>query len=268
MQKLEYEIDGKIVALNVPGSFEEMTGDQFREAIKLILEKNKSGSVSQKLTGLPKDVISCLDNFEIFSINEMFDFIYQQNLGELKFRQWKIPVIDLNEEIFYGPTSNFGNITWEEFIYTDQCMINGYYTALIAALYRPERDGYNGETDRRIPFSIYGTTSRFAKFEQLDESDKLAILVNYKSMRRASFEEAYPEIFPFYDNSDNDDHSDEIDDDEGKQNDKPMSFSWTRIHRNLLGDNIQEEEKYLNLNVHTVLNRLNELIIENRKYKK
>lgn len=60
MQKLEYEIDGKIVALDVPGSFEEMTGDQFREAIKLILEKNRSGSVSQKLTGLPKDVISCL----------------------------------------------------------------------------------------------------------------------------------------------------------------------------------------------------------------
>ncbi len=86
-------------------------------------------------------------------------------------------------------------------------------------------------------------------------------------MRRASLEDAYPEIFPLQSSEENADQTDEINDDTEKQT-EPVSFSWTRIHRNLLGDNIHEETKYLTLNVHTVLNRLNELIIENRKYKK
>ena len=46
------------------------------------------------------------------------------------------------------------------------------------------------------------------------------------------------------------------------------SFSWQNISRNILSEHFFEEEKFLKVNVHAVLHRMNNLITENRKSKK
>ena len=84
-------------------------------------------------------------------------------------------------------------------------------------------------------------------------------------MRAASLESVYTEIFPYHDLNTADD--DGPNDNPPEPEEQPSQFSWTNIHRNLLGDNIQDEEKFLQLPVHTVLYRLNTLIQESKKRK-
>ena len=269
MQTLEYEYNGKRTALSVPESFAEMTGEQLIAAAGMLLNTDKTipNNSLHVLTGMPAQLIEKLKPYERYSIEEMFDFVFSDNHCDISFREWKILKLELNGQTYWSPSSNFGNVTWQEFIYADQCLINGYIEALSAALFRPERENYNGETDRRIPFTIYGTTYRFNLFKELTEAVKLAIVLNYKAMRRASLEETYPEIFPYHDNSASD-ASDSTDEEPETEPETKSDFSWTQVHRSLLGDRIEEEDKFLNLNVHTVLNRLNEQIIENRKNRK
>ena len=263
MNKLEYEIDGERHELQLPESLAEMTGEQLVAAVRLM--DGDDGDPLRLLCGLPEEVFSALSDFQIFMLKDSFSWIRQPNMATLSFKEWKIPSIDVDGEVWYGPTSNFGNITWGEFVYADQCMIQGFHRAAVAALFRPQRKDYDGETDRRIPFTTYGTTGRFGKLSVLDEALQVAILLNYRAMRAASLESVYTEIFPYHDLSTSDD--DGPNDNPPEPEEQPSQFSWTNIHRNLLGDNIQDEEKFLQLPVHTVLYRLNTLIQESKKRK-
>lgn len=271
MQTLEYDINGKRESLSVPGTLAEMDGDHFREATKMILQHKADDHTLSVLTGLPMKIIKQLNAFQRYSVESMFDFLYLLKPDDFNFKEWKMPTMKIGDTVYWGPASNFGNVTWQEFIYVDQCMMNGLYTAVMAALYRPERSGYDGETDRRIPFTIYGTSHRFKDFENIDEVFKLAVIFNYRAMRRASLEAAYPEIFPYHDaaaDTDTDADTDADTDTPEEPKEELSAFSWTQVHRSLLGDRIEEEDKFLNLNVHTVLHRLNAVIVENRKSRK
>lgn len=269
MQTITYEINGEKHTLNVPGSLSEMNGEQLVVATRRIISNDADLAIGDlvTLTGMPEDVLSALTGWQLYSIREMFDFIRESDRDSLRFKDWKIPSINVNGVEYYGPQSNFGNVSWEEFVYVDQCFINGYHKAMVAALFRPERAGFDGETDRRIPFTTYGTTHRFELFADLLPEVQTAIVLNYCAMRTASLADIYTEIFPEQkagdENEDDDADFVEKEDNPGT----PSQFSWTNVHRNLIGDNIQDEDKYLKLNVHTVLNRMNQLIIENRKRK-
>jgi hypothetical protein len=286
MNTLEYEYDGERHEVKLPSSFADLSGDQLVAAVRLMDGEEEALRV---LTGLPEDVWDELSAFQRYSICELFEWMLRPDPGKLKFREWKIPTLDVDGEVWYGPMSNMANITWGEFVYADQCMMQGYYRAVVAALFRQERKGYDGETDRRVPFTTYGTTRRFERLAVVasassatgkDANDggsalrrnggisamEMAVILNYRAVRAASLEATYTEIFPY--------HDDNTEADDGP-NDNPLEpeetekgqFSWTNIHRNLLGDNIQDEEKFLQLPVHTVLHRLNQLIIDNKKRK-
>lgn len=263
MNKLEYEIDGERHELQLPESFAEMTGEQLVAAVRLM--DGDDGDPLRIVCGMPEDAFAALSDFQRFMIMDSFGWLDHLDMSSLSFKGWKIPSIDVDGEVWYGPTSNFGNITWGEFVYADQCMIQGFHRAAVAALFRPQRKDYDGETDRRIPFTIYGTTGRFGKLSVMDEALQVAILLNYRAMRAASLESVYTEIFPYHDLSTSDD--DGPNDNPPEPEEQPSQFSWTNIHRNLLGDNIQDEEKFLQLPVHTVLYRLNTLIQESKKRK-
>ena len=132
---------------------------------------------------------------------------------------------------------------------------------MIAVLYRPQRVKWDGESDRRIPFTTYGITKRYKEFAEIDDTLIYAIITNYRAMRTASLEEIYTEIFPYKHSFDNEENPNQ-----SSQNEN--MFSWANVHTNLLGDDLSNESKYLQLNVHTVLNRLNTIIKENRTKKK
>lgn len=256
---LTYTIGTSTTELQVPSSISELSGAQLIEAARLLTGGEPDMSV---LSGIPADVWADMAPFQQYAVRELFDFISAQSVREAAFKEWKLPAIRVGDDEWHGPISNFGNVTWEEFVYADQCMINGLHRAAIAALFRPKRKNYDGETDIRIPFTTYGTTTRFQLLADLDEAVQTAVLINYRAMRRAALENAYRQIFPYHDTQpDDDDTSD-------NSTPEPSSFSWISVHHNLIGDNIQDEDKYLRLNVHTVLHRLNQLIEESKKNKK
>lgn len=254
--KISYELNGTTSDFYCPENWEELTTEQYLESVKILLsgKSNISDHSLSVITSIPEDVIRLMSGFQKFSIVDRLGFL--NNFSEISFRDWKIPNINIDGKTYYGPIPNFGNITWAEFVYADQCAINQWNQALVAALFRPQRDDYDGETDIRIPFSIFGTKNRFHIFDSFDPVMMTAILLNYRAMRRASLEDSYTEIFPYSSSSD--------EDGDDPNEDKQSGFSWTRIHRNLLGDRIQDEKKFLDLNCHTVLNRLNEVLRENR----
>ena len=252
---------------SVPSSFEEMTERQFVAACRIMLGDTSTDVISS-ISGIEKEILGELSPFQLYNITQLFES-WNRKDAKLVFKEWKIPEIIVGGVTYYGPTSNFGNITWGEFVYADQCMMQGFHKAVVAALFRQQRDGYTGETDIRVPFSTYGTTRRFEVLKDLDEATILGVILNYRAVRAASLEATYSSIFPYLDDHTENTDSDLIDDTPQEPEESASHpFSWTVVHRNLLGDNIQDEEKYLQLPVHTVLYRLNQLIIESRKSRK
>ena len=268
MNVITLEVDGVNKDINCPESFAEMTGKQLIEACRYIIARKTSLIIPESffivIASIPEDILPLLDRYQRFSIAESFNWLLDEN-KELSFRDQKIDSIKLNKIELFSYQGNFGNLTWEEFIYADQLMINKLYKNLASALYRPIRPDYNEETDRRIPFSIYGTNNRLPLFNEIDDALLLAIIFNYRAMRSACLEEKYTEVFPYRDMIDENENQD--DEEQEEKQTEPVNFSWVSVHRNLLGDQFYHEDKILQTNVHTILNRLNELIKENKKHR-
>jgi hypothetical protein len=142
--------------------------------------------------------------------------------------------------------------------------MNGKYREAAACLYRPQRPDYSGETDRRIPFTIYGTNSRMQHFNNIPEAELFAFVLNYKALRKRNLEEKYPFVFPNAKPEYNLDNNTEEPLTVGERS-RTTNFSWVGIHRNLMGDRFYDETKFYELNVHVILNRLNTVIKANRK---
>ena len=234
---------------------------QIIEAIKYradkLANKRASDAFFSIVCGIDPAHVKLLEPYHKFSIEELFEFLLNEDWNA-SFTEQKFYSLTVEKDNFYGYISNFGNTTWEEFIWADQCFINKDYRSLIAVLYRQKRKNYDGETDIRIPFTNYGITKRLPVINKLDDATIFALVLQYKAMRKASLEEKYPQIFP---------EPMQPEPDETPEPESPNNFSWVKVHRNILGDNFVQEKEYLQLNVHTVLNRLNDVIIESRKRK-
>jgi hypothetical protein len=88
------------------------------------------------------------------------------------------------------------------------------------------------------------------------------------AMRKGCLEQKYGYVFPYRESLD--EQEEEEPQETIPEEPRPESgrFSWVNVHRNLLGDAIQEEDRFLKLSVHTVLYRLNRVIQQERKRKK
>lgn len=265
MNTLSYETDNTRCDLTFPSTIAECSGPQLTAVAAARLGQLTEGEVLQRLCGIPIDVVAELSPFQRFKILEATEPVIHFEGNELLWKKWKFPTVEIGGETYYGPEDSFGNITWGEFIYADQCMIQGLYQAAIAAMFRPERPGWDGETDRRLPFTVPGTTHRFPKFGDMDGALATAIVWNYRAVRSAAVDAAYPALFPYFDPNAKPEKEDEEDEPETK--DEPTDFSWINVHRSILGENIQDEDKFLYLSMHTVLYRLNTVANESKKMK-
>lgn len=260
MNSIVIDIDGQRSEIEIPSSYSEMTGEQLILAARYLADQKDTAPLL-KIAGIDDDLAGLLSPYQKYSIMETLEWITDLSLSALDFMEWKIGSLMVDGEEYFGPTSNFGNVTWGEFVYVDQCLLNKHGKASVAAMFRPKREGYNGETDIRIPFTACGTANRFSRFDNVPESDILAVMINYKAMRHAALESVYTEIFPYQEEQPEDET------DESAQDETPSVFSWMNVHRSILGDNIQDEKTYLELPVHTVLHRLNERIRDSRRQK-
>ena len=272
MNSVEMVCDGARSEVLVPEMLSECSGEQLCAVAALRRGLVKESEFIVRFFGWNMDVVEQMTSFEVYSLMELVSGVVDFVPDDLAWREWMLPTLNVGGKIFYGPDSNFGNVSWGEFVYVDQCMMNGLHQAAIAAMFRPERENWTGETDRRIPFTIFGTTHRFDLFENMgcDSADEGvcvedAVVWNYIAMRSYSIERQYSALFPYYKELKNES---EADNDDAVDEKEKTKFSWVNVHRNLLGDNIQDEERYLALPVHTVLSRLNERIIESKKKKR
>ena len=260
MNEIKITTAGKELRYSVPATFNEMSREQFILTAAKTLHtaaEIDDDAYYLAMTGIEKENWNKLHFYQRYTIKRLFDFTD----GTIPtITKQLLSYIDIDGQRFIGYQPGFSNTTWQEFIFADQYMMTGKYREAAACLYRPQRPDYTGETDRRTPFTIYGTNSRMPHFNNLPEAELLAFALNYKALRKTHIEEKYPSLFQ---------SSGSLNDNTSSlsTNHLPLStnFSWLPIHRTLMGDHFYDEQKFYELNVHVILNRMNTVIQENRK---
>lgn len=247
MVNLDIDIKGKRYHYDIAECFDEMTQEQYCASM-LGFTQALSDSTIIAMTGIDAEIYSQLDPYYKYAITELLEWVNNDATKAIK-RQL-IPEIEIDGVTFIGYQAGFANTTWAEFIHADQFMLRQMYKEAAAVLYRQKKKNWDKESDARIPFTIYGTENRMQWFEHINPQLLSGIVINYLSMRHNFIETRYPKIFGGTSKSDND-------------------FNWLNVHRAILsGEQFAEEEKVNNLNVHTVLNRLDTLIKQQEEYER
>ena len=264
MNEIKIVTEEKEFLYRAPATFDEMTPEQFILTAEKIIRTTAGigdDAYYTAITGIPQKTWDNLHFYQRYNIKHLFGFTSE--ISPLITKQL-LPAIETGGQQFIGYQPGFSNTTWQEFIFADQYIMNGKYREAVACLYRPQRPDYTGETDRRMPFSIYGTNNRLILFNNILEAELFAFVLNYKALRKYNLEEKYPFIFP--------NHTTDSKTSPENNNSRLLSvaeaqFSWVAIHRDLMGDRFYDETKFYDLNVHVILNRLNTVIKNNRHSK-
>jgi hypothetical protein len=239
-------------SIKIASCWEELTSKQFIEVVKhlpKLATENFPNELLRVLLGINKKLFAQISAVQKYHIQQAFDFLK----GKPEMKKLLIQSFKIKRKKYVGYMPAFSNTTWEEFIFADQYFMNNQFLHAIAVLYRErkKRKKRDGQSDIRIPFSIYGTSKRLEKITALDGNTVAAIVLNYQVLREKNISEKYPHIFSF-----------------SAQDTADKSFSWVNVHRNILSEYFFEEEKFLKSNLHAVLHRMNNLIAENKKKKK
>lgn len=245
MKKIDFKVAGKKYCYRVPEKWSEVTAEQF----KLYVEADGFVDLDfvRRLISLD-DVVSV--NLSIsdwwWLVNEFEWMKSTDDIGKLFIEDVTMP----DGTVCYGYNPDFSDITWEEWTFADTYASAGRWNVVAAVLYRPERKKWDRESDRRIPFTKYGTEKRMDQMAKLDKLTLKAIQVNYLILRKRLTDHY---IHLFYD------HVDEVE--EGKKAEKQHT-DWLQLIRNMMGDNFYEESKYLQLSVPSVLFQLERRVKE------
>lgn len=253
MDGIDFRVAGKTYQYQLPASWDEVTKEQF---IRLV------AGLGKPTEGLPPDVVRDIIGIDdvVDASLEISDWWWLSNrLGWMleldKITKLIIQDVTLeNGMVCYGYNDDMSDIAWEEFIFADTYASAKRWDVVAAVLYRPERENWNGETDRRIPFSKYGADKRSGAMAALGKETLDAIGVNYLLLRR-QLTRKYPRIFA------------EIEEDElvKKTKKKGGGENWLSLIRNMMGDNFFEEEKYMSLPVPSVFFQINRVVKENNE---
>jgi hypothetical protein len=242
MNTIELKINGKTKNIQTPYSWNELTQEQFIEVVKC-LTNGKEIPIS--MFDIP--LWNKLSAVQRHYIRDTFSFLHQKpDISRLLLQSFTV-----NEVEYIGYQAGFSNTTWEEFMFADQYFMNNQYLHAIAVLYREAKPNHDGQSDIRMPFSVYAVPDRLKKIETLDKNSVAAIALNYQALREINISDKYTHIFS-----------------SPPSEGLGEAFSWVPVHRNILSEHFFEEEKFLKSNVHAVLHRMNALIEESRKSKK
>jgi hypothetical protein len=178
-------------------------------------------------------------------------------LGKNGLRTWLVPVIRHRLRKYYGPKSELGNITVEEFTLCELCLERyqqtgevKYLETLAAILYRPRRWRHVND-DIRKPLTVHGYVKRSKRFAALPHVLKVAIYLNYEGCR----------------NFLHDRHKDVFQKGNDKAgNAKPGITSWSTIVQSAAGDIFGPLESTRQSNLHDFLSRLGVRMKEAREF--
>ena len=251
MNRIKVEIDDKGTEYTVPDRFDELTRGQLLAVCAVTGGRMSESAFYSAMTGIPEETWQEIPFGKRYFLMRLFDFAFEKHPDMTK---QLLPWIEADGVRLIGYQPTFSNTTWEEFIYADGYMLAGRYKEAAVVLYRPQRGDYNGETDRRVPFTIYGADTRMKMMATLPEDQLTAFVLCYKTLRRRNLEEKYPNVFARAPKRP-----------KISPNDQPPAFSWVAVHRDLMGDRFYDESKFYASNVHVILGRLDKVIREGRR---
>jgi len=249
MKQIDFVVAGKRYEYSVPERWNEVTAEQFRTYV----EVGEFGvELVRRIVGMADVVAVSLTIADWWAVCHEFEWMKEtDSIGKLF-----IDTITMKDgTVCYGYNADFSDVSWEEWMFADTYASAGRWDVVAAVLYRPEREDWNRETDRRIPFTKYGAESRVARVNELDPLTIRCIQVNYLLLRKRLTDHFF---HIFIDPS-------EEDEEDGRQKPKGRT-DWLTIIRNMMGDNFYEEQKYFQLSVPSVLFQLESRVKEARKH--
>lgn len=249
MKQIDFKVAGKRYEYSVPEKWEEMSAEQFRAFV----DTNTFGiDMVRRIIGLDDVVTVSLTLTDWWFVCHEFKWLQDTDgIGKLYIKEITLP----DGTVCYGYNADFSDVTWEEWMFADTYASRGRWDVVAAVLYRPERKDWNHETDRRIPFSKFGSSERMEQTAKIDALTLRCIQVNYLLLRKRVTDHFY-HIFiePVEEEGDN------------RRKQKQGPTDWLTIIRNMMGDNFYEEQKYYQLSVPSVLFQLESRVKEAKKH--
>lgn len=256
MKEIVFKVAGKDYTCSIPEKWSEITQEQFVMFVKNIKSRREGISIDsiEQIIGI--DIVVAV------SLTVSDWWFLQQQLA------WMMDVNSLDRLIvdelhlsdgttLYGYSGDLSDVTFEEWIFADTYAGLQRWDIVAAVLYRQEKENWDHESDRRIPFSKYGTDARAKLTADLNPDILKAIRMNYLLLRRRMTRK-YKRLFQ------------ESEVDTGKVGTKPpkSSTGWLTLIRNVMGDNFYEEEKYMRLSAPSVFFQLERMVKENNERKR
>lgn len=247
MKQIDFVVAGKRYEYTVPEKWSEVTADQFRAYVEL---GTFSVELVRRIMAMDDVVAVSLTPADWWCIRQEFQWLREtEGIGKLFIDH----VTTKDGTVCYGYNADFSDVTWEEWMFADSYASADRWDVVAAVLYRPEREAWNHETDRRRPFSKVGAESRVAQMKDVDPLTIQCIKVNYLMLRKRLTDHFY---HLFLDASNEED---------GRQRQQGRT-DWLTIIRNMMGDNFYEEQKYYQRSVPSVFFQLERRVKEARKH--
>ena len=251
MNEVRIDTGGRTATYSVPESYDELTRDQLLAVCAASDGRTAESDFYSALTGIDVETWKSVPPEKRYFLKRLLDFLSDK---EPAFSKQLLPWVEADGVRFIGYQPSFSNTTWEEFIYADGYMLSGRFREAAAVLYRPQRDDYTGETDRRVPFTIYGADTRMKHLAHLSDDQLTAFVLCYKTLRERNLENRYPNVFARSPKRR-----------KTSPSQRESAFSWVSVHRDLMGDRFYDEAKFYASNVHVILNRLDRVMKEGHK---
>lgn len=268
MKTITIQIKNKQYICKAPEAFSELDTDQYITYIEnMILKPGELDNTPEKKlnllmvflkyknTTLPtKTWNTLIESERIKDLFQILDFL--KTPPELN-GQWYIPKLKIFNETYFGPKSNFQNMTFSEFIHADmktseitkdldELAEENKLAELAAILFRKKR---KFDPDK---IETYKETMKWLNLPIL-----YAIYFNFLAVRQI-ITKTYTTLFKKQDES-------------NQQNEIQLggnnNLTWLNIRRKIAGD-VLKLEQVDNKNIHDLFFALNEQIIENKQNEK
>ena len=256
MIDIEIVVAKRKFCFKAPENWGELRQDQFIAFCKgQTARYTVSPAVLQALLDMPDNVAMYMMPADWYGLGNSFGWLLEVETMTANI----IDRVNIGKEgDCLAPDADFSNVTWEEFMFCDNFAENKQWAGCMAVLFRPEKKDWDGESERRIPFTRQGTERRFPFFAELDEDLLNAYAVQYTVMRK-HMTDKYPRLFI---------ETDPEDDEKEEKRPQRKKHSWLATIREMMSEHFWEEEKFLHLPVNSVLFQMNKAIIDNDKLNK
>ena len=215
MVLVELHYRGKSQCYSIPECWNELTKKQLLAFCRYgqVLGNAEQARVVllHKMLRIPPVAIArLLENpsgrTKLAQITELLNFLYETNDLTINLQAALKTGRGYGAPIWYGPSDNFTNLRWNEFIVADHYFVAFVKTKnpamldyLLATLYRPNRQDYNPDSpdyggDRREDFNQHTLERRVRTMAKVSNTKKSAAYCFYAGCRLELVKD-YPDIF-------------------------------------------------------------------------